>query len=518
MATLTVGTGQQYSTISSAVAASKDGDVVQVQAGTYVNDFATINTKISLQAMGGMVKMVGLGWIPNEKAILITNTDVSIDHFEFAGALVSSQNGAGIRSQGGNLTITNSYFHDNQNGILAAAAPTGSITIRNSEFTHNGNGDGITHNIYIGEVGKLTIADSYSHDAVVGHEIKSRAFETIITNTRVFDNSGTASYNIDLPNGGHAVLTNNIIQQSPNSSNSNMVSFGVEGNIHAGSTLTLSGNTVVNDFNGGNFLLTAPGTSTTVTGTSLWSAAGGSFSSGAGISTSGTSTLSSRPGLDTSHPWSAVTTPSLPGSNAQFYGPGNDTVMGGAGADNIHGGDGTNYLRGGEGADQIQGGAGFDDINGNQGNDTLSGGDGADWVVGGQNNDILFGEDGDDIVYGNMGNDTCLGDWGNDTVRGGQGDDLVYGGFGNDWLSGDRGDDTVIGGQGADTFHISPDAGLDTVVDFNYNDGDRVAIDVGASYSFAQSGANVVISLQGAQMILQNVTLAQLGSGWIIPF
>jgi hypothetical protein len=50
VATLTVGKGQQYSTISAAVKASHDGDVVQVQAGTYTNDFATINTKITLQA------------------------------------------------------------------------------------------------------------------------------------------------------------------------------------------------------------------------------------------------------------------------------------------------------------------------------------------------------------------------------------------------------------------------------------------------------------------------------------
>src|SRR5688572_22795715 len=100
MATLTVGYGQQYGTIKAAVAASQDGDILQVQAGTYVNDFAEINTKITLQGMGGMVKMVGIGWIPNEKAILVTNTDVTIDHFEFSDAVVSSQNGAGIRYQG----------------------------------------------------------------------------------------------------------------------------------------------------------------------------------------------------------------------------------------------------------------------------------------------------------------------------------------------------------------------------------------------------------------------------------
>ena len=58
MATLTVGPGQQYSTLSSAIAASHDGDVLQVKAGTYKNDFATIGTKIAIVGVGGMVNLV----------------------------------------------------------------------------------------------------------------------------------------------------------------------------------------------------------------------------------------------------------------------------------------------------------------------------------------------------------------------------------------------------------------------------------------------------------------------------
>ena len=52
MATLTVrsGSGFDYGTLAAAIAASNDGDVIRVQAGTYTNDFATINTRIVLQA------------------------------------------------------------------------------------------------------------------------------------------------------------------------------------------------------------------------------------------------------------------------------------------------------------------------------------------------------------------------------------------------------------------------------------------------------------------------------------
>jgi hypothetical protein len=207
MSTLNVGAGQQYQTLASAIAASHDGDVVQVQAGTYTNDFAEITHKITIEGVGGMAKLVATTPIPNGKAILITDTDVTLDHIELSGAKVSAGNGAGIRYQGGNLTITNSYFHDNQNGILSASDPNGTITIKNSEFSHNGSGTGKTHNIYVGGIKQLTIDSSYMHDAVVGHEVKSRAVNTTITNSRIVDGpTGSASYSIDLPNGGNAVI------------------------------------------------------------------------------------------------------------------------------------------------------------------------------------------------------------------------------------------------------------------------------------------------------------------------
>src|SRR4030081_2119839 len=126
---LTVGPGQQYSTISAAIDASQDGDTIEVQAGTYTNDFATINTNITLQGVGGMVNMVCTEQIPNGKAIFVTNGNITINNFEFSGAEVADKNGAGIRYESGNLTLNNDYFHDNEMGLLSAADPSGSIKI-----------------------------------------------------------------------------------------------------------------------------------------------------------------------------------------------------------------------------------------------------------------------------------------------------------------------------------------------------------------------------------------------------
>ena len=195
---------------------------------------------------------------------------------------------------------------------------------------------------------------------------------------------------------------------------------------------------------------------------------------------------------------------------------GADTIYGGGGNDTIYGSEGNSYLRGDGDNDIIQGSLNFDDINGNMGNDTCYGGAGNDWVVGGKDNDLLYGEDGGDVIYGNLGDDTCLGGQGADLMRGGQGNDSLSGSADNDWLSGDRGDDTVVGGPGADTFHSFGDAGIDRIVDFSRAEGDKIALDVGTTYTIAQVGADTVITMGGGgQLILVGVQSTALTGAWL---
>ncbi len=253
--TLMVGPGQTYTTIAAAIAASQNGDTIDVEAGIYKNDFAEITTMITLTAVGGRVTMKATGILPNQKGILITDTDVSITGFTFEGAHVTAndgQNGAGIRYQGGHLAVTDCFFHDNQDGILADADPNGTITITTSEFARNGDvkgpGLGYTHNIYIGAVALLDVESSYFHHANYGHEIKSRALTTIVNNTRIVDGlTGTASYSIDLPNGGAATISNDQIEQGPDSNNPAIISYGEEGGIYAVSSLAVTNTLIEND-------------------------------------------------------------------------------------------------------------------------------------------------------------------------------------------------------------------------------------------------------------------------------
>jgi hypothetical protein len=256
MTTLTVGPGKEYSTLSAAVAASRNGDVIQVQAGTYTNDFSIVTTSITIEGVGGMVNLVATVPPSNGKGILVigtatTSPTVTLDNLEFSGAAISAAQGgnaAGVRYQSGNLTINNSYFHNNQDGLLANDDASGSITITNTEFANNGTSTGLTHNIYIGAVGSFSISGSYITAANTGNEIQSRALVNNITNNRIVDGpTATASYSINLPNGGVDTVTGNSIEQGPHSQNPAIISFGASGSVYAGSSLTISNNTILND-------------------------------------------------------------------------------------------------------------------------------------------------------------------------------------------------------------------------------------------------------------------------------
>ena len=247
---LTVGAGKEFSTIAAAVNAAQNGDVIEVDAGTYTNDFSTITADITMIGVGGMVNMVATEPPPNLKGIFTVDNSVSIENFSFAGAAIDAGdggNGAGIRYEGGDMVLTNDSFQGNQDGLLAfpvLGLPSNTITLNDDLFNDNGSGTGYTHNAYIGAVDSSTVTNSVFENAQAGHELKSRALVNTITNN-VFISGvgiGDGSYDIDLPNGGKDVLTSNTIIKGPNAQNYAMVHFGGEGIPYAGSSLTIQDN------------------------------------------------------------------------------------------------------------------------------------------------------------------------------------------------------------------------------------------------------------------------------------
>ncbi len=292
MSTLTVGQGQEFSTIAAAVAASQNGDVIEVQAGTYVNDFVTITDSITLQAVGGMVNVVATEPPPDLKGIFTIGTsksapDVTINGFSFSGNAIpdaAGDNGSGIRYQSGNLTLNDDLFYHNQMGLQATpfVEGTGTVTVNGSEFLDNGLATGVDpntglpgHNIYINRIASFTMTNSISEGAIEGHEVKSRALNNVIENNVIMDGSSTSSYSIDLPDGGNAIIENNLIEQGPDGGNPNIISYGEETPklYNLGANLVVSGNAIVNDMKSASARLlwnNDPNVTAQVTNNSVW--------------------------------------------------------------------------------------------------------------------------------------------------------------------------------------------------------------------------------------------------------
>ena len=252
---LTVGAGEMFATLAAALAHATDGCIIRVDAGTYVNDFATVTAKITIEGVGGMANFVATEAPPNEKGILTVDNDVTIENCGFSGSAISDAyggNGAGIRYEGGQMVLENDSFQNNQNGILGAPAIAGltnTVTVDHCLFKDNGSGTGYTHNFYMGNVSQVTFTNNISEGANVGHEFKSRAYSNDIENNVFADGAtGDASYQIDLPDGGADTVSGNVVEKGPNGINEAMVHFGGEGIPYAGSSLLVSGNQFVNDF------------------------------------------------------------------------------------------------------------------------------------------------------------------------------------------------------------------------------------------------------------------------------
>ena len=271
---LTVGTGEEFATLAQAAAVAPDGSLILVDAGTYTNDFATVTTKITIEGVGGMANFVATEPPPNFKGILTVDNNVTIENCGFSGCSIPDEeggNGAGIRYEGGQMVLENDSFSNNQNGILGAPVISGltnTVTVDHCLFEDNGSGSGYTHNFYMGAVSDVTFTNNVSEGAVIGHEFKSRALANDIQNNVFMDGpTGTASYEIDLPDGGQDTITNNYIEKGPNGSNEAMVHFGGEGIPYAGSSLLVSGNEFANDYGSGDVaVLNQTAISATITG------------------------------------------------------------------------------------------------------------------------------------------------------------------------------------------------------------------------------------------------------------
>ncbi|WP_426954403.1 calcium-binding protein [Muricoccus radiodurans] len=249
------------------------------------------------------------------------------------------------------------------------------------------------------------------------------------------------------------------------------------------------------------------------------------------------------------------------GNDLIACGGGRDVASGGSGNDSIYGQEGSDTLYGSSGFDLLVGGPGADLLIGGTGPDTPDGRDRASYesspaavtvdlslgvgLGGDAQGDRLFGISD---LSGSMFDDVLTGGDGNNVLDGSTGRDRLSGAGGNDTLDGGTptgdgplGGDTLTGGDGADVFvtgRVSPEEpeSWTWITDFSVAEGDRVAVAHGPVYAVTarQDGDDVIMSYQaswngwvgdpggetwqilreGVLCVLQDVSLAELGSDW----
>lgn len=253
-----VGPSRAIKLPSQAALMARVGDVIEIDADSYVGDVAVWSAdNLTIRGVGGRPRLLAAGQSAEEKGIwVIKGRNAVIENIEFAGAASYAGNGSGIRAEGINLKVIGCYFHDNQEGILSALHTMDSvIDIENSEFARNGGNGGQSHQIYMSNIRMLIVRGSYFHHGRTGHLIKSRAQRNLIIANRITDETGgSASYEIEFPNGGMNVVLNNLIEQSPSTQNSTILANGLEGAKNPIQQLYIVNNTFVNDLGRGDFI------------------------------------------------------------------------------------------------------------------------------------------------------------------------------------------------------------------------------------------------------------------------
>ena len=260
---LHVGPARAIKTIAESSRLAGEGDIVEVDAGDYAADVAVWERDgMTVRAVGGRVMLRAQGAAAEGKGIWVVRANgMRVEGFDFEGAAVPSRNGAGIRLEKGSLYVRNCRFFHNEMGLLTNNDPTTVMEVENSEFAYNQRPDGHNHNLYAGKIARLSVAGSYFHHAHTGHLLKSRAAMNHIYNNRLTDEEGgTASYELEFPNGGEAHVEGNLIAQSSHTENPILISFGAEGYHWPRNEIHLVNNTLVNPLpRDGVFLRVAPG-------------------------------------------------------------------------------------------------------------------------------------------------------------------------------------------------------------------------------------------------------------------
>jgi len=220
--------GKEFFSLQEAKSAIKDGSQIYLKAGIYTKGLYLKANNIAI--IGEKNVIFNDAAVDGKAALVLAGNNVLVESIECQNIYVKDLNGACIRFEGNNLTVRNLYAHDSQSGIMSSRND-GFLKIEYSTFERLGGkatGRGYSHAIYA-NVGVFSFFESKV--LTMGKEgsgLKSRLRKTIITNSLLATLDGKDSRLIDVADYGELIIKNSILQQGNNSSNSQLIAYGLE--------------------------------------------------------------------------------------------------------------------------------------------------------------------------------------------------------------------------------------------------------------------------------------------------
>lgn len=243
-------TGERFIRLHDAVSAIGGGSgTIRIAPGRYADCAVQESGRIAFVAEAPGTAIFDGGVCEDKATLVLRGRSSRVEGLVFTHAAVEDGNGAGIRLEQGDLSVSQTSFVDAQAGILSASDPSSAIAIDRSTFSGLGRRDpdgDHAHSIYVNDYGALTVTNSRFERGTGGHYLKSRSPRITVLDSSFDDSRGrSTNYMIDLPYGAVGRIAGNVFVQGLGKENySTMIAVAAEGRNNSSAGLTIEDNIV----------------------------------------------------------------------------------------------------------------------------------------------------------------------------------------------------------------------------------------------------------------------------------
>jgi len=243
-----VETGRGYSDLQDAVRAIGGGTgTIVIAPGVYRDCAVQAEGRVTYRAAEPGKAIFERTVCEDKAALVLRGAGSRIEGIVFRGYRVADGNGAGIRTEAGDLTVVNATFLDSQEGIIGNVPGGQRIVIDRSTFAGLGQCDeapNCSHAIYLGNQGSVTVTHSRFERGTGGHYVKLRSPMVTIDDNSFDDSAGRkTNYMIDLSEGARGRVSDNVFVQGRAKENgSAMIVVAAEAQTYPSAGLVVEGN------------------------------------------------------------------------------------------------------------------------------------------------------------------------------------------------------------------------------------------------------------------------------------